>query len=122
MKVLARSRYGAATNCSGWARSDHQRPAADCSPRQAIPHGTRRQYPIALLQGWAKRSVPNSRVNMILAGTAQMRLCHLTNLRTLSQIRAHLGKHAAKHLGRQHAGVGVVARAMIAVVKFQGAG
>src|ERR1700709_302269 len=28
MKVLARSRYGAAKNCSGWARSDRQRPAA----------------------------------------------------------------------------------------------
>jgi len=28
MKVLARSCYRAAANCSGWARSDRQRPAA----------------------------------------------------------------------------------------------
>jgi len=43
MKVLTRSRYGAATNCSGWARSDRQRPVAGCKPRQAIPHGTGRE-------------------------------------------------------------------------------
>jgi len=38
MKVLTRSRYGAATNCSGWARSDRQRPAAGCT---AAGHSSR---------------------------------------------------------------------------------
>jgi hypothetical protein len=37
MKVLTRSRYRAAKSGSGRARSDRQRPAADCSRRQAIP-------------------------------------------------------------------------------------
>src|SRR5476649_1758289 len=29
-------RHTAAANCSGWARSDRQRLAVDCTPRQAI--------------------------------------------------------------------------------------
>src|SRR5579872_5212778 len=57
-EALARSSYGAATNCSGWARSDRQLPAAECTPRQAIPLRTTTRYTMALLQGWAKRSVP----------------------------------------------------------------
>src|SRR5205814_6325649 len=40
----------------------------------------------------------------------------------LTQIRSHLGKHAAKHLWGQHAGVGVVARAVIAVVELESTG
>ena len=36
-------------------------------------------------------------------------------LRWRIQKRAHAGKHVAEHLRRQHAGIGVVARAMIAV-------
>src|SRR5579872_3818546 len=53
-EALARSSYGAATNCSGWARSDRQLPAAECTPRQAIPLRTTTRYTMALLQGWAK--------------------------------------------------------------------
>ena len=41
---------------------------------------------------------------------------------TIRQIRLHLREHAAKHLRRQHPRVGVVARAMIAVVQLQRAG
>src|ERR1700682_5510379 len=37
MKVLTRSRYGAAKSGSGRIRSDRQRPVAECTPRQAIP-------------------------------------------------------------------------------------
>src|SRR5215475_14686631 len=54
-EVLTRSCYGAATNCSGRIRSDRQRPAVDCTPRQAIPLGTLAAYPIALLQGRISR-------------------------------------------------------------------
>jgi len=43
MKVLVRSRYEAATGGSGRTRSDHQRPAADGHPRQAIPLGTQQR-------------------------------------------------------------------------------
>src|SRR5690349_6564175 len=57
-EALARSSYGAATNCSGWARSDRQLPAAECTPRQAIALRTTTRYTMALLQGWAKRSMP----------------------------------------------------------------
>jgi len=42
--VLARSRYGAAKSGSGRVRSDRQRPAAECTPRQAIPLGTSKPY------------------------------------------------------------------------------
>src|SRR6185312_1627744 len=35
----------------------------------------------------------------------------------LGQVGAHLREYVAKHLGRQHAGVRVVTRAMIAVIK-----
>ena len=51
--------------------------------------------------------------------TAQVRLCPPYDP---IQIRAHFRKHAAEHVGGQHPRVGVVARAMIAVVKLQGAG
>src|ERR1700681_1332370 len=39
-----------------------------------------------------------------------------------AQLRSHLFEYAAKHLWRQHPRIGVVARAVIAVVKFGGAG
>src|SRR5450631_2971521 len=38
-----------------------------------------------------------------------------------AQLRSYLRKYVAKHLWRQHARIGVVARAVIAVVKFGGA-
>ncbi|WP_206732773.1 hypothetical protein, partial [Bradyrhizobium zhanjiangense] len=53
-------------------------------PRQAIPHGTRRQYLIALLQGWAKarisRAVPTIclRIRRCMVGT--LRFAHPTAL------------------------------------------
>ncbi len=54
MKALARSSYRAATNCSGWARSDRQQPAAEGLLRPAIPLGTAQTYSDSILQGWAK--------------------------------------------------------------------
>ena len=41
----------------------------------------------------------------------------LRTLRHLTQICAHLRKNAAKHLRRQHPRIGIVPRAVIAVVK-----
>src|ERR1700738_3671573 len=46
----------------------------------------------------------------------------MTKLAILAQLRSYLRKYAAKHLWRQHPRIGVVARAVIAVVKFGGAG
>src|SRR5712664_1755492 len=42
-----------------------RRPSSGRHPGWAIPHGTRPPYAIALIQGWAKRSVPT---NLICIG------------------------------------------------------
>jgi hypothetical protein len=61
MKVLTRSRYGAAQTALG-GRDPIASGLPRLQSRQAIPHGTSGQYLIALLQGWAKRSVPTCQV------------------------------------------------------------
>ena len=67
---------------------------------------------ITIYPGWHESPVPTVAPSLPKGAFAHLRI----------QIRAHLGKHPAKHLRRQHPRVGVVARAMIAVVELQRAG
>jgi hypothetical protein len=58
-----------------------RRPSSGGHPGWAIPHGTAQLYTDALIQGWAKRSVPTTCLNHAeIVGTALRAFAHPTGL------------------------------------------